>query len=145
MKKGETVESNGAKKQKLEGTNEENESAPPPPYGSQEYWEERYQKNQRFVKSNGEETSDTSDALPFHPWYFSFGELSPLILPIILGGRDRGVNLLGGCRKEEDGDTNGTENNGGNQEAEPATNSAQAVNGKENPQDDIDDSDGGRV
>ncbi len=134
----------GAKKQKLDRTNE-NKRAPPPPYGSQEYWEERYQKNQRLIKSNGE---DTSDALPYHPWYFSYSELSPLILPIILGGHDRGVNLLGGCIKEEKGDISDAED-GESQEGELVENKSNnrnseaqpSVDGEEeNPQDDIDDS-----
>jgi hypothetical protein len=145
MQEGETPSSNGAKKQKLDRTNE-NKRAPPPPYGSQEYWEERYQKNQRLIKSNGE---DTSDALPYHPWYFSYSELSPLILPIILGGHDRGVNLLGGCIKEEKGDISDAEDDGESQEGELVENKSNnrnseaqpSVDGEEeNPQDDIDDS-----
>ena len=50
----------------------------PPPYGSQAYWEERY-RNQQEKKSD----KDEPDA--FHAWYFSYEELAPLILPLILG------------------------------------------------------------
>jgi ubiquinone/menaquinone biosynthesis C-methylase UbiE len=86
-------------------------SAAPPSYGSQEYWEQRYQKHQSDAatctiiaegKDNDDNTNDdkekdgehdVSESLPFHAWYFTYQDLRPLILPLILGGREeaRGV------------------------------------------------------
>lgn len=54
-----------------------------PAYGSQTYWEERYQKNLRVGTENEDDAE--SDVIPYHPWYFTYQELSPLILPIIIG------------------------------------------------------------
>jgi hypothetical protein len=75
------------------------DDAPPPSYGSQEYWEQRYLKHQRDssdeTKEKEEKEGDhnVSGALPFHAWYFTYQDLRPLILPLILGGREeaRGV------------------------------------------------------
>ena len=49
----------------------------PPSYGSQEYWEQRYSR----------ETVDSSEdhPSPFHSWYFSYEEMRPLLLPLIVG------------------------------------------------------------
>ena len=41
----------------------------PPPYGSQEYWENRYAES----------------ASAGHSWYFTYDELRPLLLPLLLG------------------------------------------------------------
>ena len=91
---------NGSKKQKLDEN--EKQKQWPPAYGSQEYWEERYQKNRRLEENGGKAEADSdNDALPYHPWYFTYKELSPLILPLILGGREEGVDLMGGCRKDD--------------------------------------------
>jgi SAM-dependent methyltransferase len=64
-----------------------------PPYGSQDYWEQRYAKlvadcsrNDEIdgaVNKDKDDRNDTPD--PFHAWYFNFDELAPLILPLILG------------------------------------------------------------
>ena len=69
------------KKQKLDRAAEEKEEWPPA-YGSQTYWEERYQKNLRAGTEDGQAESDV---IPYHSWYFTYQELSPLILPIIIG------------------------------------------------------------
>jgi hypothetical protein len=61
-----------------EDENGPNKVRAPPPYGSQEYWEERYQKLK-------ESTKEDSDPAPFHAWYFNYEELAPLLLPLILG------------------------------------------------------------
>lgn len=103
-----TRNGNGEKKQKLDasasatvsatranGANEDQNKEGPPQYGSQEYWEERYQKHRQLDKKAGSDehgaidSSDnaSADALPYHAWYFTFEELAPLILPLILGGR----------------------------------------------------------
>ena len=58
-----------------------------PSYGSQKYWEDRYTSHQAVDQNGTEENS--SDA--FHSWYFTYDDLSPLILPLILGeGGDGG-------------------------------------------------------
>lgn len=65
----------------------------PPPYGSQEYWEERYKKNRQVETKKDEENEaqpnqdGVDDALPYHAWYFTYRDLRPLILPLVLGGR----------------------------------------------------------
>mmetsp|Transcript_12688 Transcript_12688/g.16960 ORF Transcript_12688/g.16960 Transcript_12688/m.16960 type:complete len:553 (+) Transcript_12688:111-1769(+) len=87
---------------------------PPPSYGSQDYWDERYKSHRRRRRSNNDEGTkeanksssspedkqqeqneeenkppnadeDIEDTLPGHAWYFSYDELRPLILPLILG------------------------------------------------------------
>lgn len=69
----------------------------PPPYGSQEYWEQRYKK---AAKQHGSAIAD-ADASPdnepaaFHSWYFSYEDLKPIILPLILGGRGKMQQTLG--------------------------------------------------
>ena len=65
-----------------------------PAYGSQAYWEERYQNfnndNSNKVDSNNvnipKPTEDTP--APFHAWYFSFDELKPIVMPLILGEKE---------------------------------------------------------
>jgi len=75
-----------------------------PPYGSQAYWEERYQtqfaslqpqdeQKQKKVEPM-EEEEDTTTTLPYHSWYFSYDELRPLLLPLLLGGREAARSLL---------------------------------------------------
>jgi hypothetical protein len=75
---------------------------PPPAYGSQEYWEARYKtqysmisRNKATIQSeileaNKDEKVVVEEALepdpdPFHAWYFSYKELAPILLPLILG------------------------------------------------------------
>ncbi|KAG7360276.1 methyltransferase domain containing protein [Nitzschia inconspicua] len=65
-----------------------------PPYGSQEYWEQRYEKLKNDCcneKTSNDQNSSCTDNPPdpFHAWYFNFEELAPLILPLILGDGDR--------------------------------------------------------
>lgn len=62
----------------------------PPAYGSQEYWEERYKKLQKQVEvedkqEEEEKEKDEKEPDPFHAWYFTYEELVPLILPLIVG------------------------------------------------------------
>jgi Methyltransferase domain len=65
-----------------------------PPYGSQDYWEQRYAPLQQRPHScnddDGKTNDDDDNPDPFHAWYFNFEELAPIILPLILG--DRGSN-----------------------------------------------------
>jgi len=86
----------------------------PPPYGSKQYWEDRYAKTLLSeTKPRGEEQSD--DAAPvdeengygnspaaFHSWYFSFEELKPIILPLIFGGKSEIHQMLAGGEEEEE-------------------------------------------
>jgi len=85
-------------KKKIKATKDEND--PPPPYGSKDYWEARYKKNKEggdnghdekntsLVKKQEERrrTTTEEEGLPYHSWYFSYKDLRPLILPLILGG-----------------------------------------------------------
>lgn len=63
---------------------------PLPAYGSQQYWEERYENlakkyaTTESTSKQNEEGGEAPDA--FHAWYFNFEELAPLIMPLILGG-----------------------------------------------------------
>lgn len=61
-----------------EPVDESNQQAPM--YGSQTYWEERYQ-------GRGDES-------PNHAWYYTYEDLRPLLLPLILGGRQETRDLL---------------------------------------------------
>ena len=56
-----------------------------PSYGSQKYWEDRYTSH---LISEQKETEENSPEA-FHSWYFTYEDLSPLLLPLILGdGKD---------------------------------------------------------
>jgi SAM-dependent methyltransferase len=55
----------------------DDDSFSPPEYGSQEYWDERYKRKQN--------DDDENEADPFHVWYFSYQDLRPLLLPLIVG------------------------------------------------------------
>jgi hypothetical protein len=59
-------------------------SSSPPPYGTKEYWEDRYKRLQT-EKSKESSEGDEEQPDPFHAWYFNYEELAPLILPLILG------------------------------------------------------------
>jgi Methyltransferase domain len=84
-------------------------TSPPPKYGSKVYWDDRYTKQFRQVSHGASsfsppwhhsETADPSalpqdpaeeedkDTLPYHSWYFTYDELRPLLLPLLLGERD---------------------------------------------------------
>lgn len=60
-----------------------------PKYGEQSYWEDRY-KQLLSAKSLSDQTDNDDDApLAYHSWYFSYPELKPILLPLILGsGQD---------------------------------------------------------
>jgi ubiquinone/menaquinone biosynthesis C-methylase UbiE len=94
---------------------------PPPSYGSQEYWEQRYQKHQQQAgkdKDNDEDTKDkeekdgdhnVSGALPYHAWYFTYQDLRPLILPLILGGRAEARHVMDEALADVDAPTESTD------------------------------------
>jgi Methyltransferase domain len=80
----------------------------PPNYGSKEYWERRYdENNDRTTKDplvfsatstassalvlhgdDADNVNDQEDPAPLHSWYFTYEELRPILLPILLGGKD---------------------------------------------------------
>jgi Methyltransferase domain len=112
--------------------------APPPKYGSQEYWETRYAKQFQALLASKQQpqpqpapavAADTNanndnedETLPYHSWYFTYDELRPLLLPILLGGREEARNLIeqyngddedeDDDNDEEDEDKDGSNNNG---------------------------------
>lgn len=65
----------------------------PPPYGSKKYWNDRYERNNLvkitadgLVSKSTAEPSETEEN-PYHSWYFSYADLKPLIMPLIVGGQ----------------------------------------------------------
>jgi hypothetical protein len=60
----------------------------PPPYGSQEYWDARYR--QHHVPKVANNSRADAEAMPYHAWYFTYSDLRPLILPLLLGGKNTG-------------------------------------------------------
>jgi len=77
-------------------TRRSNETKDAPAYGSQQYWDGRYKKFRL-----GEDKSD-DDELAYHSWYFTYQDLRPLLLPLILGGRNEAMAVL--MASEGDGD-----------------------------------------
>ena len=65
----------------------------PPFYGSQDYWEKRY--------GGAKQDDDASKPLPGHAWYFTYEELRPLILPLLLG---RDLTQMKFLEESEDSD-----------------------------------------
>ena len=83
-----------------------------PSYGSQEYWDKRYKKNYSSdTKDKDEDESKSKDkdgkkddsaedeASPGFAWYFSYDELKPLLLPLVLG-RDEAEEEWSDCDDE---------------------------------------------
>ena len=79
-----------------------------PSYGSQNYWDERYKKNYSSDTKDKDESKgkngnkdDTADeeASPGFAWYFSYDELKPLLLPLVLG-RDEAEEEWSDCDDE---------------------------------------------
>lgn len=71
----------------------ETEDNNPPAYGTQEYWEKRYEKCNEDRSAGPQTATKEEDANdespePEHEWYFTYEELQPLILPLILGRDD---------------------------------------------------------
>ena len=103
----------------------------PPPYGSKEYWDQRYEKllvvtnNQQEKNGNNggkggvdDENGDNNDndePVAFHSWYFSYDDLKPIILPLILGGKEEARRLCGESKNDDadndDDDEDGNEEN----------------------------------
>jgi hypothetical protein len=74
--------------------------AGPPDYGTQAYWEERYVRQLGSPPAESEPAEDNAppaqdeDTLPYHAWYFTYADLRPLILPLIVGGRNDVYNIM---------------------------------------------------
>lgn len=91
-------------------------------YGSQNYWEDRYTSHQGMGQKGTEENS--SDAL--HSWYFTYEDLSPLLLPLILGegeddacrddqmaGHEQSALVTENCRDKESPENAETQDSNG--------------------------------
>ena len=69
----------------------------PPAYGSQEYWENRYRRQFDAVHEEvkgGTESTTATETSPYHAWYYSYADLRPLIVPLLLGGRNDLQDIL---------------------------------------------------
>jgi ubiquinone/menaquinone biosynthesis C-methylase UbiE len=86
----------------------------PPSYGSQEYWEERYSRDK---------VDSEDDPAPFHSWYFSYEEMRPLLLPLILGTEEADALLEESSDSDKLGNTSTTEKQQG--EAKRSTSSSE--------------------
>ena len=77
-----------------------NEKAQCPSYGSQNYWDERYKNNYNTEDENEKKSvvskkslsarttdqeGDREEGSPGFSWYFTYNELKPLLLPLLLG------------------------------------------------------------
>ena len=74
-----------------------------PNYGSQEYWEARYQRHlveKSAVQESSTDTASNEDDA-YHAWYFTYQELRPLIMPLILGDADEEGQVEGGKDETE--------------------------------------------
>jgi len=74
----------------------------PPAYGSREYWERRYDQQFQTVSQPVAGEAEADDGtLPYHAWYFTYHDLRPLILPLILGGREESRQIMEGAGQLE--------------------------------------------
>jgi hypothetical protein len=77
---------------------------PAPLYGSKVYWEQRYsnhpqidndtqhQEENTNINENDDKTQQSNnEELPYHSWYFTYDEIKPIILPLILGRSDEDI------------------------------------------------------
>lgn len=107
----------------------------PPQYGSQEYWDERYKK---FRKVEAEEDDKTKipnddDVLPNHAWYFTYQELRPLLLPLILGGSHEAMaTIMDFNCLDQDGGSKGESGKFLHSSDEPSTLEADQVTREQN-------------
>lgn len=88
-------------------------STPAPDYGSKSYWEARYKSHLSPPAPSADDAPPIVDGVelsdeavrPGHAWYFTYDELRPLILPLILGEDDvdeEEAALLNDLREEEE-------------------------------------------
>lgn len=78
-------------------------SPSPPNYGSKDYWEQRYAKQFQLLGVPIDQSGDGL-TLPYHSWYFTYDELRPILLPILLGGRHEARMLIEKYEDAEEGD-----------------------------------------
>ena len=64
-----------------------------PAYGSKEYWENRYQR-QFNDADEAKEVESSAETLPYHAWYYSYADLRPLVVPLLIGGRNDLQDIL---------------------------------------------------
>ncbi|CAB9508122.1 expressed unknown protein [Seminavis robusta] len=84
-----------AKAQKRQKKNDTKESKSLPKYGSKEYWEQRYEKVLPDSEKDPKEVAnDEEEPDAFHNWYFTYHDLRPIILPLIMGGKEAAQSLL---------------------------------------------------
>jgi ubiquinone/menaquinone biosynthesis C-methylase UbiE len=78
----------------------------PPPYGSQEYWERRYRQQHEGINPSGK---DVDGNAAWHEWYFTYDDLRPIILPLVLNGRPELAEFLENLKEDsdDDGDSEG--------------------------------------
>ena len=98
------------KRLRIESSDKANDDKPTPAYGSQEYWEKRYE-----TKDETPENED--DPEPYHAWYFKFDDLAPILLPLIVGtaeyeenSEDIGEDEENDSEDEKEEDVNPTNN-----------------------------------
>lgn len=78
-----------------------------PAYGSKEYWEQRYKRFRVGTEKTGEIASVDDEPDPLHAWYFTYDELAPLILPLILGEENTPeieIEMENGSKSDNEGD-----------------------------------------
>jgi SAM-dependent methyltransferase len=122
---------------------------PAPLYGSQEYWDARYRQHQVPNVSDNGQADD--EAMPYHAWYFTYSDLRPLILPLLLGGKNTGKidgDLFDGesdqfKMTEQDTPTNDKETASNNTEATEGGISDKKIVHEENKKIETSDSDSG--
>ena len=83
-------------------TRRSNETKDAPAYGSQQYWDGRYKKFRLGEPATESQDKSDDDELAYHSWYFTYQDLRPLLLPLILGGRNEAMAVL--MASEGDGD-----------------------------------------
>jgi len=102
-RKVETSETSESKKNSNESNNEK---AACPSYGSQSYWDERYKNNsakddQATISMDDKISQVEEEGSPGFSWYFSYNELRPLLLPLLLG-RDEEEEEWSDCEEMEE-------------------------------------------
>ena len=102
-RKVETSETSESKKNSNESNNEK---AACPSYGSQSYWDERYKNNsakddQATISMDDKISQVEEEGSPGFSWYFSYNELRPLLLPLLLG-RDEEEEEWSDCEEMDE-------------------------------------------
>ena len=118
-----TVTTNATSTSTATATTANNNTNNDPAYGSKEYWEKRYKRNQEYEEKNTIQNdkqqhtisensgigNNGDDISPGHEWYFTYQELKSLILPLILDARGEEFDQWSDTN-EDDSDRNGDQN-----------------------------------